>query len=287
MNLPVMVPGLDRRAILEWSRRIDAGPFSSLAAGERITFPNPELMVTMAAAAAVTERVRLVLTVLVLPMHSAALKAKQVATLDVISGGRVTLGVGVGARVEDFRAVGARFDGSRTARLERQVALLRRIWAGEPVEPGMMPIEPRPIQSGGPPILAGCLMHGAIRRAARWADGICGFSFGPAREEMGFAFDTARSAWAEAGRSRPRLVMSFWFALGRSPREQLDRYIGRYLDFMGPGMAEQIAPTCTVTSPGRLREVLREVADLGGDEVILVPTSSDPSEVDRVADLLP
>jgi alkanesulfonate monooxygenase SsuD/methylene tetrahydromethanopterin reductase-like flavin-dependent oxidoreductase (luciferase family) len=287
MNLPVMVPGLDRRAILEWSRRIDAGPFSSLAAGERITFPNPELMVTMAAAAAVTERVRLVLTVLVLPMHRAALKAKQVATLDVISGGRVTLGVGVGARVEDFRAVGARFDGSRTARLERQVAVLRRIWAGEPVEPGMMPIEPRPIQPGGPPILAGCLMHGAIRRAARWADGICGFSFGPAREEMGFAFDTARSAWAEAERSRPRLVMSFWFALGRSPREQLDRYIGRYLDFMGPGMAEQIAPTCTVTSPGRLREVLREVADLGGDEVILVPTSSDPCEVDRVADLLP
>jgi alkanesulfonate monooxygenase SsuD/methylene tetrahydromethanopterin reductase-like flavin-dependent oxidoreductase (luciferase family) len=286
MNLPVMVPGLDRRTILEWSRRIDAGPFSSLAAGERITFPNPELMVTMAAAAAVTERVRLVLTVLVLPMHSAALKAKQVATLDVISGGRVTLGVGVGARVEDYRAVGARFSGGRTARLERQVGVMRRIWAGEPVEPGMMPIEPRPIQSGGPPILAGCLMQHAIERAARWADGICGFSFGPARGEVALAFDTARRAWAAAGRPRPRLVMSFWFALGRRSREQLDRYIARYLNFLGPGVAEQVSPTCTVTSPARLREVIREIDDLGCDEIILVPTSADPDEVDRVADLV-
>jgi alkanesulfonate monooxygenase SsuD/methylene tetrahydromethanopterin reductase-like flavin-dependent oxidoreductase (luciferase family) len=286
MNLPVMVPGLDRETILDWARRIDAGPFSSLAAGERITFPNPELMVTMAAAAAVTERVRLVLTVLVLPMHSAALKAKEVATLDVISGGRVTLGVGVGARIEDFRAVGARFDGNRTARLERQIAVLRRTWAGAPVEPGMVPIEPRPIQAGGPPILAGCLMPRAIERAARWADGLCGFSFGPSRDEVGFAFDTARRVWAAAGRAGPRLVTSFWFALGPRARGQLDRYIGRYLDFLGPGVAAQVAPTCTVTSPARLREALREVADVGGDEVILVPTSADPAEVDRVADLL-
>ena len=51
MNLPVMVPGLDRDTILEWARRIDAGPYSSLAAGERIAFPNPEIMVTMSAAA--------------------------------------------------------------------------------------------------------------------------------------------------------------------------------------------------------------------------------------------
>ena len=57
MNLPVMVPGLDRDCILEWCRRIDAGPYSTLASGERIVFPNPEIMVTLAAAAAATERV--------------------------------------------------------------------------------------------------------------------------------------------------------------------------------------------------------------------------------------
>ena len=107
MNLPVMVPGLDRDLILEWCQRIDAGPYASLAAGERITFPNPEIMVTLSAAAALTQRVRIFFNVLVLPMHNAVLKAKELATLDLISGGRLTLGVGAGARKEDFRAVDA------------------------------------------------------------------------------------------------------------------------------------------------------------------------------------
>ena len=81
MNLPVMVPGLDRDRVLEWSRRIDAGPFASLAAGERITFPNPELMVTLSVAAAVTERVKLLFGVLVPPLHSEVLLAKHPFTL--------------------------------------------------------------------------------------------------------------------------------------------------------------------------------------------------------------
>jgi alkanesulfonate monooxygenase SsuD/methylene tetrahydromethanopterin reductase-like flavin-dependent oxidoreductase (luciferase family) len=141
MHLPVMVPGLDRDRILDWSRRIDRGPYSTLAAGERITFPNPEIGVTLSAAAAVTERVSIAFSVLVLPMHSAVQVAKQVASLDVLSGGRVSLGVGVGGREEDYRAVGAEFDG-RFARLERQVETLRRAWAGENVVPGALrPVE--------------------------------------------------------------------------------------------------------------------------------------------------
>ena len=104
MNLPVMVPGWNRDSILEWARRIDAGPYSSLAAGERIWFPNPEIMVAMSAAAAVTERVAINFSVVVLPMHSEIHIAKQIATLDVLSGGRVVLGVGVGGREEDYRA---------------------------------------------------------------------------------------------------------------------------------------------------------------------------------------
>jgi alkanesulfonate monooxygenase SsuD/methylene tetrahydromethanopterin reductase-like flavin-dependent oxidoreductase (luciferase family) len=287
MNLPVMVPGLDRERILAWSRAIDRGPFSSLAAGERITFPNPEILVTLSAAAAVTERVRLVPTVIVLPMHPAGLIAKQIATLDVLSNGRVTLGVGVGAREEDFRAVEATFDQPKLRRLETQVAQLRRAWAGEPVVPASQPIEPRPVQPGGPPILAGSLQAASIRRAARWADGICGFSFGPSYEEIGTAFETTRAAWHAEGRPAPRLVTSCWFALGPSPRAQMDGYIERYLNFLGPGVAAQVAPSCTVTSPARLRDAVCAIADLGCDELILVPTTLDVDELDRVADLLP
>src|SRR4051794_37147412 len=127
MTLPTMVPGLDRRLLLAWMRGIDEGPYSTLAAGERIAFPNQEIMVTMAAAAAVTERVRLAFTLVVLPMHSTLLMAKQLATVDVLSAGRVTVGVGIGGREEDYRAAGAPFT-KRLGRMEQQVALMRRAW---------------------------------------------------------------------------------------------------------------------------------------------------------------
>jgi alkanesulfonate monooxygenase SsuD/methylene tetrahydromethanopterin reductase-like flavin-dependent oxidoreductase (luciferase family) len=288
MNLPVMVPGLDRDLVLEWARRIDAGPYSSLAAGERITFPNPEVIVTMSAAAAVTERVRLALTVIVLPMHSTVLMAKQLATLDVISGGRLTLGIGVGAREEDYRAVGVPFEKKRMTRMEHQLALMRRTWAGEKVVEGALrPVEPLPLQQGGPEILAGSLLPYSIRRAARWADGICGFSFEPSPQEIDDSFQTARAAWKEAGRSLPpRLVTGCWFALGSAAREQLDQYLHRYLNFLGADVATLVATTVKMTSARALKDTVDALADLGTDELLLVPTTSDPDEVDRVADIL-
>ncbi len=288
MNLPVMVPGLDRECILEWSRRIDAGPYSSLAAGERITFPNPEITVALSAAAAVTERVRIFFNVLVLPLHNAVLKAKELATLDVISAGRLTLGVGAGAREEDFRAVDAHFGRKRLAQIEEQVGLMRRVWAGESVVPGARrPVEPLPLQQGGPEILSASLYPRSIRRAARWADGISGFSFGPSLKEIHSSFEAARSAWKAEGRaSPPRLVTSCFFALGEDARSQMDRYLHRYLDFMGPGAARKIAPSIKTVSAQALREILRKLANLGTDELSLVPTTSDPDEVNRVADLL-
>ena len=289
MNLPVMVPGLDRRTVLEWCRRIDAGPFSTLAAGERITFPNPEVMVTLSVAAAATERVKIAFTVAVLPLHhSAVLFAKQVATLDVLSGGRVILGVGVGARDEDYRAAGATFDARRLRRMERQIATMRRVWAGENVVDGALrPVEPLPAQAGGPPLWAGALAADSIRRAAAWADGIAGFSFGPSSEEVAFAWDTARQAWRDAGRAAPpRLVGSCWFALGRDARAQLDEYLFRYLNFMGADVARALAPQVRTDSPAALRRVVADLAALGTDELLLVPTSSDPDELHRVADAL-
>ena len=288
MNLPVMVPGLDRECILEWSRRIDAGPYSSLAAGERITFPNPEITVTLSAAAAVTSRVRLFYNVLVLPMHSAVLKAKEIATLDVISGGRVTLGVGAGAREEDYRAVGTAFEKHRLGQLEQQVATMRRVWSGESiVEGALRPVEPLPLQAGGPEILSGSLSLRSIRRAAGWADGISGFSFGPSIQEVAAGFEEARKAWKEADRSAtPRLVTGFWYALGEDARAQMDRYLGRYLGFLGPDVVRQLTPTVTVLSARKLKDAARQLEDLGADELSLVPTTSNPDDVERVADIL-
>lgn len=288
MNLPVMAPGLDRDRILEWSRRIEAGPFSHIAAGERINFPNPEILVTLSAAAAVTSRVGILLNVLVLPMHSAVVAAKQMATLDVLSGGRLTVGVGAGARADDFAAAGVVRPKRPLAQLADQVALMRRVWSGEIVVPGAeRPVEPFPVQPGGPEILAGSLSDTSVRLAAGWADGICGFSFGPNIAEVGRCFETARSAWKEAGReTAPRLVTNCWFALGPDARAQLDAYLLRYLRFLGPGVAEQLAPSVTTTSAAALADVVRRLEDCGADELSLVPTTIDPDEIDRVAEAL-
>lgn len=141
------------------------------------------------------------------------------------------------------------------------------------------------MQPGGPEILAGSLLPAAIRRATRFADGLCGFSFGPDPTEVATAFDVAREAWAAQGR-KPRLVTSCWYALGDVARAQMDDYVARYLATFGPDLAAGMAPLCTTTSASTLRAVVRQIADTGADELLLVPTTSDPGEVDRVADLV-
>jgi alkanesulfonate monooxygenase SsuD/methylene tetrahydromethanopterin reductase-like flavin-dependent oxidoreductase (luciferase family) len=196
--------------------------------------------------------------------------------------------VGVGGREEDYRAVDAVCDGKRLGRLEEQVGLIRRAWAGESVVEGALrPVEPGPVQPGGPEILAASLFPRSIRRAARWADGLCSFSFGPSADEVGGQFEMARAAWEREARGEPpRLVTGFWFALGEGGRAQMDEYLQRYLNFMGPGVAEKLAPTVTTTSSQALRDAVRMIEDLGADELILAPTTSDPDEVHRVADIL-
>lgn len=286
LNLPVMAPGLGRDLLEAWCRGIDEGPFSCLAVGERINFPNPEITVTLSAAAAWTTRVKLLYNVLVLPMHPEARAAKQVATLDVLSKGRVVLGVGVGAREDDYAAVGAPWDG-RLGRLERQVRRLRALWAGEPAcDATTAPVEPRPVQAGGPPILMGALFPRAIARAAHFADGVLGFSFTLAGEELSYAFDGARAAWKAAGRREPpRLVTGCWFALGPNGRARMDDYLGRYLSFLGPAAAEMTALVPTVDAPA-LRDAVQRARDAGADEIVLAPTTTDPAEIRRVEDLL-
>lgn len=287
LNLPVMAPGLDRARLLDWAERIERGPFRSLAAGERINFPNPEPLVALSACAARTERVRLVFSVLVLPTHAPARLAKQIATLDRLSQGRVTLGVGVGGREEDYAALGVPFAGNRWRRMEAGVAELKRLWAGGRTHASALrALEPAPWRAGGPEILAGAMGPRSIERAARWADGLSGFSFGPDPREIEAQFETARRAWRAAGRPAPRLVTSFWFALGPGARAQLDDYLGRYLNFLGAELARKLAPTVRCDDAAKLREAARRMRDLGCDELLLVPTTSDPDEIDRVADLL-
>lgn len=286
LTLPTMIAGVDRDQILGWSRRIDEGPFSTLAIGERIAYPNQELFVTLAAAAAVTERVRIMSTVVVLPMHSAVDVAKKSATIDVVSGGRFALGVGVGGRDEDYRSLEAPFD-HRHQRMDDQVALMKRVWAGEPPFAGLNPVGPPPVQPGGPPLYSGALGPKSIARSAHWAEGISGFLLDPLGEDVQGTFQLIERAWADAGRTQaPRQVTSFWYALGDGAEEQLHAYARRYLGIFGAELAGAMAATCSAHSPARLRDAMVRLEDAGCDELLLVPTAPGIDEVDRLLDAI-
>jgi alkanesulfonate monooxygenase SsuD/methylene tetrahydromethanopterin reductase-like flavin-dependent oxidoreductase (luciferase family) len=218
-------------------------------------------------------------------LHHPVMLAKQLATIDVLSGGRLVAGLGVGGREQDYQSVDAPL-GKRITRLAQSVETMRSVWRGEPVVEGALPVGPAPVQEGGPKLLAGSLMVESIQVASKWADGLCGFSFGPSPAEMELQFEAARRAWKGRGRPRPWLGTGFWYALGPNARAQLDAYLDRYLNFMAPVARDSVKQICIATSPQALKNAIQQAKDAGADDVLLVPTTSDPDDVHRVTDIL-
>jgi len=281
LSLPTMLAGCDRDTVLGWSRRIEADGWDTIGFGERIAYRNLEMFSVLSAAAAVTERVGIASTVVVLPMHSEVWVAKQAATLDVVSGGRVTLGVGVGGRGEDYAALG-RDDRRRHQRLDDQVARLRATWAGEPPAAGLDPVGPRPARDI--PILSGALGPKSIARSARWAAGVAGFEMDPSPEALAGAAERVRAAWADAGRTEaPYLMTSWWFALGDDAATRLRGYATDYLGVFGPELAGALAESCTAAGDDAVRRAVDAARAAGYDEIQLVPTTRDLGELDRLA----
>src|ERR687889_1734249 len=170
IGLPATIPWTNGPLILDWAKRADSRPFSSLGILDRLVYPNYEPLITLAAAAAVTERVRLMTTVLIAPLRRAGVLAKQAATIDTLSGGRLTLGLGVGAREDDFRAAPASFH-DRSRSFEEQLELMKRLWSGQPVSDEIGAVGPTPAQERGPELLIGGHTPVSIRRVGRGGGG--------------------------------------------------------------------------------------------------------------------
>ncbi|MEZ0071793.1 LLM class flavin-dependent oxidoreductase [Planotetraspora sp. GP83] len=281
MNVGLGLPISDPPALLDWARRADAGPFTTLGLLDRLVYANPEPLITLAAVAAVTTRIRVQTEVLLGPLREPALLAKQTATLDRMSGGRFTLGIGVGGREDDYLAAGTDIR-SRGRLLDERLATLRRVWSGEPYSAEVGPIGPAPTRPGGPEVLIGAFKPAALQRVARWGDGyLCAAPPGYARH----LFQTVETAWTTAGRAgRPRMVAQVNVALGPDDTVK-DAYeaINGYYGFLGDTtwVTENL-----LTTRSRVSDAIAAFADLGADEVICYCWARDPGQIDRLADVV-
>lgn len=284
LSLPAMIEGVTGTEIIEWSRRAEADGWDTIGFGERIAYQNLEMFSVLSAAAAVTERVGITATIAVLPMHSEVWVAKAAATIDVLSGGRFTLGVGVGGRSEDYDSLDRPF-ARRFQRMDDQVRRIREIWDGDAPGAGLDPVGPAPIQRRIP-LLSGALGPKSLDRAARWADGIAGFELDPSFDALSASRDRIVAAWENNASGRPYLMTSFWFSLDADAEARLQDYARSYLGVFGAEMADAMASMTSAHGEDAVKRAVLAAHEAGYDEIQLVPTTRDIAELDRLSDVL-
>lgn len=285
--LPYMKAGLTREDYLHWFKAVDEGPFHSISCGERVHGPTYDMRVVLAAAATATNRVEITPTLYVLPMHSAVRVAKEIATLDILSGGRVKhVALGYGGRELDYEAVEARFQG-RYGRMDKQVAQMREVWNGGEIVPGGGPIGPEPTTAGGPGLLAGAMGPKSIARCAQWADGLYAWSGNSEQDELARTFAMADAAWEQAGREQsPYRLGGFWYTLADDGQRKLYDYVYDYLAIAGPEIATMMAESVHRSSADAVKEALDNAAGAGCEEVFMVPATAELAEIERLGDII-
>lgn len=281
IGLPAATPGVDRESLLEWARRAEQRGFSSLGVTDRLVFANYEPLVTLAAAAGVTETIRLTTDILIVPYRvNALLLAKQAATVDSLSEGRLTLGVGIGGAPDDYEASGVPI-GERGKRMDAMLAEMKACWAGA-ARGFAGPVGPPPAREGGPELLIGGRADVCFRRVAEFGDGWT-MGFGTP-DMLAQGATRTREEWEKAGREgEPRIVALCYFALGDGARNAADSYLKHYYAIAGGDFAGQIAQSAAVDEE-MTRGYRDEFAAAGADELFYLPCSSDPRQVDLLAE---
>ncbi|MFI9508756.1 LLM class flavin-dependent oxidoreductase [Nocardia sp. NPDC052566] len=281
MHIGLGLPISDPTVLLDWARRAEAGPFSTLGLLDRLAYDNPEPMVALSMIAGATSRIKVQTEVLIAPLREPSLLAKQAATLDRMSGGRFVLGVGVGGREDDHVASGTDLR-TRGRRLDEQLELMRRLWSGEAHSAGCGPIGPAPLRTAGPEILFGGFQPAALDRVGRFGGG---FLAAAAPSWAGGLFDSVRRSWTEHGRDgAPRIVAQVNVALGAPDVvEDARASMGAYYAFSG--RADYMLDGM-LTTPADIRSAIKQFDDLGADELMLYCYGADADQVDRLADAI-
>jgi alkanesulfonate monooxygenase SsuD/methylene tetrahydromethanopterin reductase-like flavin-dependent oxidoreductase (luciferase family) len=281
LGLPSRVASASRELMLEWVTRADRGPFSSVVVTDRVVSQALEPLSVLAMAAGATQRIRLMTSVVIGPTRETTLFARQAATIDVLSGGRLTIGIGIGVRANDYLATGFDFH-RRGRRVEEQLPILRRLWAGEPLSNEIGPIGPQS-RARGPELLIGGYVLAIVRRIAQWGDGYMAPGGGEP-ESMLKKWQQIERAWREARREgKPRWVGASYFALGPNAVEHATRYINANYGY-NPDLAARRLRTLPASRLA-VEDAIKRQADMGVDELILRPCAEDLEQMELLAEI--
>ena len=266
--MPNAMPfGLERSFFLDWVRLADDAGFDTLSTVDRPNYDMWDPLASLAAAAAVTEQIRLATTTLPLPNRNEVLVAKQAAVIDRLSGGRLTLGVSLGSRPDDYQVFGATLE-HRVTRFREQIARIRQVWAEarhSDREHGVL--GPPPIQDPGPPIWIGAFSERGRQRAVEVANG---FIFGGAARPstIGLAVASMRPQVADRGKPDFSFNALAFIAIGgeREFAEAVAHH-QRYYPVL-PVPVEQAIHHGPI---GKIKDVVAEYAASGLDLLVLLP----------------
>jgi alkanesulfonate monooxygenase SsuD/methylene tetrahydromethanopterin reductase-like flavin-dependent oxidoreductase (luciferase family) len=282
IGLPSRISSASGPVILDWVTRAERGPFSSVVVTDRVVSQALEPITVLAMAAGATQRLRLMTSVVIGPTRETTLLARQAATIDVLSGGRLTLGVGIGVRENDYLATGFDFH-RRGHRAEEQLPTLRRLWSGGTLSDEVGGVGPRPCSANGPELLIGGYVPAIAQRIAKWGDGYMAPGGGEP-ETLLKMWRQIKDAWQEAGRTgKPRWVGASYYALGPNARDHANRYINANYGY-NPDLAARRLSTLPV-SRAAVEEAIKRQADMGVDEFILRPCADELDQMERLAEI--
>lgn len=270
--------------VVNFAKNCEAMGVDSMWTIDRVAYDNLEPLTMLAAAAGATQRIRLGTSVLLGNLRHPSHLAKIVATLDFISNGRMTLGLGFGSRESDYKAVEVPFD-KRGSRAVEQVNLIKRLWTEENVthtdkffNVENLTIGPRPIQKPIP-IWTGGSAEVALKRAGTWADGyICGSSAIP---EFPQTWEKVAGYARAAGRNPDNIEkagLTFMAVdedhgrAGKTIENYMTRYYGK--------VRGEVASTSLVGSPGAIADRIRSFLSQGLDTLIIGVADPDPRQLD-------
>lgn len=276
VGLPTTFGGVSGRLVMDWAQSAEAQGLASLGVLDRVVHDGYEPLASLAAAAAVTSTIQLVTMIVIAPLRNPALLARQSLSVHALSGGRLSLGVAVGARKDDYDASGIDYT-TRGRRLSEHLSVIRDLWDERPmVISGENPPVPALLVGGGSDV--------TFARVARFADGYV-HGGGPPRA-FARAADKARAAWSDAGRpGTPRLWGQGYFALGDDATVAAGiAYLREYYAFTGPYVERIVAEL--MTTPQAIAQFIRGYAEAGCDDLVLFPTVAHPEQLQRLAKVL-